>query len=242
MNQTPGYDMGAQSSDAPADEHALVCVKHVTRQFNMGTETVTALNDITLAVGRNEFLGLSGPSGSGKSTLLYLISGMDRPTHGEIWVNRVNIAGMSRTQLAAYRRTEIGFVFQSFNLISGMTALENVMLPMIFAGTAHHVRQERARYLLGRVGLSQRMHHRPSQMSGGQQQRVAIARALANNPALLCADEPTGNLDSRAGEDVMNLLHELHFDGHTVLLVSHDAAVVSQCKRVVHLRNGQMSQ
>ena len=198
------------------------------------------LNGVSLHVQRGEFLGLTGPSGSGKSTLLYVMSGMDRPSSGKIWVQDKEITTLDENALAQYRRNDIGFVFQSFNLISTMTALQNVEMPMVFANVPAAVRKERAKALLDQVGLGNRVHHKPNQMSGGQQQRVAIARALVNNPAIVFADEPTGNLDSKSGQDVMEMLHRMHADGRTIVLISHDLSVVAGATRVARLRDGMM--
>ena len=218
----------------------MIRVEDVTRVYEMGDETVRALNGVSLHVQRGEFLGLTGPSGSGKSTLLYVMSGMDRPSSGKIWVQDKEITTLDENALAQYRRNDIGFVFQSFNMISTMTALQNVEMPMVFANVPAPVRKERAKALLDQVGLGNRVHHKPNQMSGGQQQRVAIARALVNNPAIVFADEPTGNLDSKSGQDVMEMLHRMHADGRTIVLISHDLSVVAGATRVARLRDGMM--
>ncbi|MDQ3930928.1 MAG: ABC transporter ATP-binding protein, partial [Chloroflexota bacterium] len=190
--------------------------------------------------GAGEAVALVGPSGSGKSTLLNLIGGLDRPTSGEIWVDGENIARASAKRLVEHRRTRIGFIFQSFNLLAHRTALENVEVPLMLAGLARKERQARARELLTRVGLGARTEHRPSQLSGGEQQRVAIARALANRPSILLADEPTGNLDSATGAEVMSLLRELKSGGLTIVLVTHDMTVASYMDRIVRLRDGKI--
>ena len=230
--------MNAQESDAG---EVVIRVADVSREFMMGTEQVVALDHVNLEIRRGEFIGLTGPSGSGKSTLLYVMSGMDRPSSGEIWVLGLKISELDENALAHYRRSGIGFVFQGFNLIASMTALQNVELPLIFAGQPLRKRRDRAAQLLTRVGLGNRLDHKPNQMSGGQQQRVAIARALVNNPAVVYADEPTGNLDSHSGDEVMGLLHELHEkEGRTVVLISHDAAIVANAPRVVRLRDGRI--
>jgi putative ABC transport system ATP-binding protein len=218
----------------------VIRVQDVTRVYEMGDETVRALDGVSLQVQRGEFLGLTGPSGSGKSTLLYVISGMDRPSSGNIWVLDKEITNMDENALAQYRRNDIGFVFQSFNLVTTMTALQNVEMPMVFANVPAPKRKERAKALLDQVGLGNRMHHKPNQMSGGQQQRVAIARALVNNPAIVFADEPTGNLDSKSGQDVMEMLHRMHADGRTIVLISHDPNVVAGATRVARLHDGKM--
>jgi putative ABC transport system ATP-binding protein len=218
----------------------IIRVVDVSRYFEMGDERVTALNRVSLDIQRGEFIGLTGPSGSGKSTLLYVMSGMDRPSSGEIWVQGAKISDMDENALAQYRRSGIGFVFQSFNLVASMTALQNVELPLIFAGTAVSRRRARATELLQRVGLGTRIGHKPNQLSGGQQQRVAIARALVNDPAVIYADEPTGNLDSTVGAEVMKLLHDLNDEGRTIVLISHDPEVVRGAGRVVRLKDGKI--
>jgi ABC-type lipoprotein export system ATPase subunit len=218
----------------------IIRVVDVSRHFEMGDERVIALNHVSLDIARGEFIGLTGPSGSGKSTLLYVMSGMDRPSSGQIWVQGQKISDMDENALAQYRRSGIGFVFQSFNLVASMSALQNVELPLIFAGQPTRKRRERAAELLTRVGLGSRLGHKPSQLSGGQQQRVAIARALVNDPAVVYADEPTGNLDSTVGAEVMSLLHALNAEGRTIVLISHDAEIVKSASRVVRLKDGHI--
>ncbi|NLE45459.1 MAG: ABC transporter ATP-binding protein [Chloroflexi bacterium] len=221
---------------------ALIQIEDLRREFQMGTEVVAALDGVTIEVAEGDFLSVMGPSGSGKSTLLYLIGGLDRPTDGHIWVRGQDIAALDENALAHYRRQEVGFVFQSFNLIPTMTALENVMFPTIFAGVPHTQRADRARRLLRLVGLADRMEHRPTELSGGQQQRVAIARALVNDPSIILADEPTGNLDSHTGGEVMELLSQLNQDeGRTVVIVSHDARVAEFVSRTMHLLDGRVA-
>jgi ABC-type antimicrobial peptide transport system, ATPase component len=193
----------------------LIRIEGLRREFPMGRETVHALDGVDLTVAEGEFLGVTGPSGSGKSTLLHLLGGLDRPTDGHIWVRGRDLTALDENELAAYRRREVGFVFQSFYLVPTMTALQNVEFPMYFARIPPAQRRERALYLLERVGLADRRNHRPTELSGGEQQRVAIARALANDPVLILADEPTGNLDSRTGAEVLRLLGELNAEGRT---------------------------
>jgi len=208
----------------------------------MGHVTVHALDGVSLTVEEGEFLGVMGPSGSGKSTLLHLLGGLDRPTAGHIWVRGQDITALDENELAAYRRQEVGFVFQAFNLISTMTALQNVEFPMLFARVPPAQRRERARYLLETVGLTDRMGHKPTELSGGEQQRVAIARALANDPAIILADEPTGNLDSRTGAEVMEALARLNREqGRTIIVVSHDPAVVAFAGQCIHLLDGRIA-
>jgi putative ABC transport system ATP-binding protein len=189
-----------------------------------------------------EFLGVMGPSGSGKSTLLYLMGGLDRPTGGHIWVRDQDITALDENGLAVYRRREVGFVFQTFNLISTMGALENVEFPMLFARVSPAQRQERARYLLELMGLADRMGHKPTELSGGQQQRVAMARALVNDPTIILADEPTGNLDSHTGAEVMAILAQLNQEqGRTIVVVSHDPSITDFTSRRIHLLDGRIT-
>jgi putative ABC transport system ATP-binding protein len=206
----------------------------------MGPAVVSAVAGVDLEVRPGEAVALVGPSGSGKSTLLNLIGGLDRPTSGEIWVDGQNIARAPAYALVEHRRHRVGFVFQSFNLLPQRTALENVEIPMMLAGVGRAERRERARQLLEKVGLGGRADHKPSQLSGGEQQRVAVARALANNPSILLADEPTGNLDSATGAGVMRLLRELNEQGLTLILVTHDPTVASYASRIVRLRDGRI--
>ncbi len=209
----------------------------------MGDQVVHALDGVDLAVQPGEFLAIMGPSGSGKSTLLYLLGGLDRPTGGEIWVNGREIAGLDENDLATYRGKEIGFVFQAFHLVATMTALQNVEFPMIFNRVAPSVRREQAKKMLERVGLQERMAHNPTELSGGQQQRVAIARALANDPRIILADEPTGNLDTHTGQEVMNLLTRLNREeGRTLVIVSHDPSVTQYATRAIHLLDGKIQE
>jgi putative ABC transport system ATP-binding protein len=224
-------------------QEPLIRTEDLHRDFQMGPTTVRALDGIYLRVEKGEFLGVMGPSGSGKSTLLHLIGGLDRPTAGQIWVGSNEIAAMDENELATYRRREVGFVFQAFNLVSTMTALQNVAFPMYFARVPTAQRKERARALLEAVGLTERVDHRPTELSGGEQQRVAIARALANNPTIIVADEPAGNLDSRTGAEVMSVLERLNREqGRTIIVVSHDPTVVDFVERSVHLLDGRVTE
>jgi putative ABC transport system ATP-binding protein len=208
----------------------------------MGQETVHALDGVSLTVAAGEFLGVMGPSGSGKSTLLYLLGGLDRPTAGRIWVRGQDLTALDENGLAAYRRRQVGFVFQSFNLVATMTALENVEFPMLFARVPPARRREQARRLLGAVGLADRMAHRPTELSGGQQQRVAIARALVNDPTIILADEPTGNVDSHTGAEVMRVLARLNQEqARTIVVVSHDPSVTGFTTRCIHLLDGRVT-
>ncbi|MFQ3663013.1 MAG: ABC transporter ATP-binding protein [Chloroflexaceae bacterium] len=211
----------------------------LARRYQMGKTYVDALRGVDLDVAPGEFVALVGPSGSGKSTLLHLIGGLVRPTGGEVWVNGMELGRSSDRELVLYRRDTLGFVFQSFNLLPIKTAWENVAVPLMLAGVAPERRRARAMALLEQLGLGQRAHHRPAELSGGEQQRVAIARALANHPRLILADEPTGNLDSRTGGEIMALLRRLVRDeGLTLLLVTHDMTVARYADRIVHLRDG----
>ncbi|HEX8230457.1 MAG TPA: ABC transporter ATP-binding protein [Chloroflexia bacterium] len=219
---------------------ALIRLVGLSRKYRMGPNFVGAVDGVDLEIEEGEAVALVGPSGSGKSTLLNLIGGLDRPTSGEIWVDGENIARASAKRLVVHRRTRIGFIFQSFNLLAHRTALENVEVPLMLAGLPRKERQARARELLTRMGLGARTDHRPSQLSGGEQQRVAIARALANRPSILLADEPTGNLDSATGAEVMSLLRELKSGGLTIVLVTHDMTVASYMDRIVRLRDGKI--
>ncbi len=218
----------------------LIRVEGLRREFPMGRDTVHALDGVDLTVAEGEFLGVTGPSGSGKSTLLHLLGGLDRPTDGHIWVQGRDLTALDENELAAYRRREVGFVFQSFYLVPTMTALQNVEFPMYFARIPPARRRERALYLLERVGLADRRNHRPTELSGGEQQRVAIARALANDPVLILADEPTGNLDSRTGAEVIRLLGELNAEGRTIILVSHDPTMIAHTRRHIRMLDGRI--
>ena len=220
---------------------AAIQLIDICRQYQLGSTDVNALQDINLEIDLGEFVALVGPSGSGKSTLLNLLGGLDRPTSGEIHVQGLALQDAKENQLTAHRRHNVGFIFQTFNLIPTLTALENVALPLMLSGEASQARTERARELLKRVGLEHRLNHRPTEMSGGEQQRAAIARALVNNPNLVLADEPTGNLDSSTGAEVMRLLQELNAErGVTLIIVTHDPEIAAYADRIVHLRDGQV--
>jgi putative ABC transport system ATP-binding protein len=221
-------------------DQAIIKLVGLTRTYRVGPTNVAAVAGVDLEIGRGEAVALVGPSGSGKSTLLNLLGGLDRPSGGEIWVEGENIATAPAKRLVAHRRERIGFVFQSFNLLPQRTALENVEVPLMVAGLGRGERRARARELLEKVGLGQRVDHRPNQLSGGEQQRVAIARSLANKPSILLADEPTGNLDSATGAEVMGLLRELNEGGLTLIVVTHDSAVAGYADRIVRLRDGKI--
>jgi putative ABC transport system ATP-binding protein len=220
---------------------SLIRTASLSRHFVMGDQTVRALDGVDVEIQSGEFLAVMGASGSGKSTLLYLLGGLDRPTGGHIWVQGQDIAALDEGRLAAYRMRDIGFIFQAFHLIPTMTALENVMFPMLFAQVPEAARRARAQALLTRVGLGERLHHKPPELSGGQQQRVAVARALANDPGIILADEPTGNLDSRIGAEIMALLTRLNREeGRTIVIVSHDPTVTDFATRALHLKDGRV--
>jgi putative ABC transport system ATP-binding protein len=208
------------------------------KDYVLGAETVHALRGVNVEVQRNEFVAIMGPSGSGKSTFMNLIGCLDTPSQGEYWLNSQPVAGKSDDELARIRNREIGFVFQTFNLLPRATALHNVELPLVYAGVNSKERKDRAAQMLTKVGLGERMSHRPAELSGGQRQRVAIARALINNPAILLADEPTGNLDSQTGAEIMALFEELFATGQTIVLVTHEHDIAEHARRIVTLRDG----
>jgi putative ABC transport system ATP-binding protein len=216
----------------------VIEIQDLTKVYKMGEESLAALAGVSLTIERGEYVAIVGPSGSGKSTLMNILGGLDRPTSGRYLFEGEDVGAFSDDGLADFRRRRIGFVFQSFQLLPRLTALQNVELPMIYAGLAHAERRARAAELLERVGLGQRMGHRPTQLSGGQQQRVAIARSLANRPDLLLADEPTGALDTHTGEEVLKLFEELNRDGLTLAIVTHDPDVAEQSQRQVAFRDG----
>lgn len=217
---------------------AVIQMREMRREYRMGAELVLALRGVSLEMRRNEYVAIMGPSGSGKSTLMNLIGCLDTPTGGEYWLNGQEVSRMSDDALARVRNREIGFVFQTFNLLPRATALQNVELPLVYAGLSGRERHTRAVQALERVGLGNRMHHRPNEMSGGQRQRVAIARALVNEPSILLADEPTGNLDSVTSEEIMRVFGLLHEQGQTVVLVTHEPDIAAHAKRVIVLRDG----
>jgi putative ABC transport system ATP-binding protein len=222
---------------APGKEWVIV-TRGTKREYDMGGEIVRALRGVDLAIRRNEYVAIMGPSGSGKSTLMNLIGCLDTPSAGEYWLNGQLVSTMSDDQLAAVRNREIGFVFQTFNLLPRSTALQNVELPLVYGGVPAAERKRRAQEALERVQLGGRMSHRPNELSGGQRQRVAIARALVNRPAILLADEPTGNLDSTTSEEIMRVFEELATQGQTVVMVTHEPDIAAHARRVVVLRDG----
>ncbi len=218
----------------------FIRITNLTKYFQMGDTIVRALDGVDLDIPQKSFTVVMGPSGSGKSTLLHLVGGLDRPTSGQIIVNGMRLDGMDENELALFRRQTVGFIFQSFNLIQSMTAEENVGFPMQFAGVTAKVRSNRSKELLEQMGLADRGSHRPSELSGGQQQRVAAARALINNPDMILADEPTGNLDSASGAGLMQLLSDLHHSGHAVLVVTHDVRMMRLATHRVFLLDGKV--
>ena len=216
----------------------VISTSQLWRSFEVGSETVHALKGIDLNVEAGEFISIMGPSGSGKTTLMNIIGCLDTPTSGEYYLNDQLVNNLDEDDLARIRNKEIGFVFQSFHLLAKNSALNNVMLPLKYAGTEKKAAEQRARDVLNQVDLTDRIHHGPSELSGGQQQRVAIARALVNKPSILFADEPTGNLDSKTGEDVMNLFKELNNEGQTIILITHEEEIANQSNRIINIRDG----
>ncbi len=216
----------------------VISVKDLRKTYIMGNNQVNALQSITLDISRNEYVALMGPSGSGKSTLMNLLGCLDTPTSGEYWLNGTNVSSMSDSELAEVRNKEIGFVFQTFNLLPRLSALENVALPLVYAGMSRTQRLKRAEEVIDAVGLTDRMDHKPNELSGGQRQRVAIARALVNNPSIILADEPTGNLDTKTSYEIMDILESIHKAGNTIILVTHEQDIAEHAHRIVRLRDG----
>jgi putative ABC transport system ATP-binding protein len=221
---------------------ATIRTHNLQRHYRMGDELIHALRGVDLTIGRGEYVAIMGPSGSGKSTLMNMIGCLDSPDDGEYWLNGQLVSDMSDRELARVRNKEVGFVFQTFNLLPRANALHNVELPLIYAGMRRKERLERAKRSLERVGLAERMMHRPSEMSGGQRQRVAVARALVTEPSILLADEPTGNLDSATSRDIMTLFDELHRAGHTILLVTHEADIAKHARRIIRFHDGTIAE
>lgn len=216
----------------------IIRLQSITRDFALGNQTVKVLKGIDLQIQRGEYVALMGPSGSGKSTMMNLLGCLDTPTSGTYELNGTDVSRLSDNELAEIRNKEIGFVFQTFNLLPRSTALENVSLPLVYAGEVNNQRKTRATEVLGQVGLSDRMDHRPNQLSGGQRQRVAVARAMVNKPSIILADEPTGNLDSKTSVEIMGLLEDIHKQGNTIILVTHEEEIAREAKRIIRLRDG----
>jgi putative ABC transport system ATP-binding protein len=217
---------------------AIIELNNIKKEYKIGTEEIHALNGVSLNIFKNEYVALMGPSGSGKSTLMNMLGCLDSPTMGEYTLNSLAVATMSDNELAEVRNKQIGFVFQTFNLLPRSTTLENVMLPLVYSGIAKAQREVMAKKVLDQVGLSNRMSHKPNELSGGQRQRVAIARALVNNPAIILADEPTGNLDSKTSIEIMGLFEEIHKNGNTIILVTHEEDIALHAHRIVRLKDG----
>ena len=219
-------------------QNIIIDIKGLKREFKVGSEKIRALRGVDVSVSKNEYLAMMGPSGSGKSTLMNLLGCLDTPTEGTYLLNGTNVGLLKDDELARIRNKEIGFVFQTFNLMPRMTALDNVALPLVYAGIANSERVERAKEVLKKVGLENRMSHRPNELSGGQRQRVALARAMVNNPSIILADEPTGNLDSKTSTDIMQLFQEIHQMGNTLIVVTHEEEVASHAHRILRLKDG----
>jgi putative ABC transport system ATP-binding protein len=216
----------------------LISIQNLNKTYIMGAERVEALKDVSLNIAANEYVALMGPSGSGKSTLMNLLGCLDSPTRGEYSLNNIEVSTMDDSELAEVRNKQIGFVFQTFNLMPRLSALENVALPLVYAGYSKTERLEKARQVLESVGLGSRMLHKPNELSGGQRQRVAVARALVNNPAIILADEPTGNLDSKTSYEIMGLFEQIHALGNTIILVTHENDIAMHAHRIVRMRDG----
>lgn len=217
---------------------AIIQLKDIRKEYRIGTEEIHALSGVSLEIFKNEYVALMGPSGSGKSTLMNMLGCLDSPSSGEYILNELSVAKMSDNQLAEVRNKQIGFVFQTFNLLPRSSTLENVMLPLVYAGIEKDRREEMAKKVLKQVGLANRTSHKPNELSGGQRQRVAIARALVNNPAIILADEPTGNLDSKTSVEIMGLFEEIHKNGNTIILVTHEEDIALHAHRIVRLKDG----
>jgi putative ABC transport system ATP-binding protein len=231
----------AEIQTGPAPESCIICTEDLWKTYDMGSEQqVQALRGVNIRIQRNEYVAIMGPSGSGKSTLMNLIGCLDSPSKGSYWLNGHLVSELDDDELARIRNKEIGFVFQTFNLLARATSLHNVELPLIYAGMPAEARIERASKVLASVGMEKRMNHKPNELSGGQRQRVAIARALVNDPSIILADEPTGNLDSQTGIEIMALFDRLHEQGNTIVLVTHEHDIAEYAHRVIHIRDGQV--
>jgi putative ABC transport system ATP-binding protein len=241
MGTTAERRIVVQAEGQTPDKRWIIVTRGIKREYDMGGEIVRALRGVDVAIGRNEYVAIMGPSGSGKSTLMNIVGCLDTPTAGEYWLNGTLVSRMTDDELARVRNKEIGFVFQTFNLLPRATALHNVELPLVYAGISADERKRRAKHALEQVQLEHRMDHKPNELSGGQRQRVAIARALVNNPSILLADEPTGNLDSQTSEEIMKVFEELANHGQTVIMVTHEPDIAAHARRVVVLRDGLVS-
>ncbi|HLT41108.1 MAG TPA: ABC transporter ATP-binding protein [Sphingobacteriaceae bacterium] len=220
------------------EEKALIELTDIGRKYVIGAETIHAIKSVSLTIKKGEFVALMGPSGSGKSTLMNILGCLDTPTRGEYFLNNLRVSDMSENELAEVRNKEIGFVFQTFNLLPRSTSLDNVALPLVYAGIGKKERSEKAQNALESVGLGNRVHHKPNELSGGQRQRVAVARALINNPSIILADEPTGNLDTKTSIEIMGLIEEIHSRGNTIVLVTHEEDIAQHAHRIVRMRDG----
>jgi putative ABC transport system ATP-binding protein len=225
-------------STAASKQEPLIIIKDIGRKYVIGAEIIHAIKSVSLTINKGEFVALMGPSGSGKSTLMNILGCLDTPTKGEYILNGINVSHMSDNDLAEVRNSEIGFVFQTFNLLPRNSALDNVALPLVYAGISKEKRNERARMALENVGLGHRTDHRPNELSGGQRQRVAVARALINNPSIILADEPTGNLDTKTSIEIMGLMEDIHAKGNTIILVTHEEDIAMHAHRIVRMRDG----
>jgi len=240
MSSASTASVAAESAARSPGDAGVIVTRQLRRTYQMGDAQIHALDGVDLVIGRGEYVAIMGPSGSGKSTLMNMIGCLDKPDDGEYWLNGNQVSGLSDSELAHIRNREIGFVFQTFNLLQRATALHNVEVPLIYAGISRKERQTRARRALEQVSLDTRMDHKPSELSGGQRQRVAVARALVTEPSILLADEPTGNLDSQTAHEIMDLFEQLHRAGNTIVLVTHDRKIGEHAERVVRMLDGRV--
>jgi len=238
---TAGVEMGSETVQPDVRGNHLIEMIDLHRTYEIGVEQIRALDGISLTIDHGEYVGIMGPSGSGKSTLMNIIGCLDTPTAGRYFLDGISVEEMTEDELAAVRNKKIGFIFQTFNLLARTTALHNVELPLIYGKIPRHERRQLAEEALVAVGLGDRMQHQPNELSGGQRQRVAVARALVNKPSLLLADEPTGNLDSKTGREILDLFRELHQRGNSIMIVTHEEDVAKEAKRVIHIRDGKVA-